>query len=135
MAVKFFAGYLAAAVVFLALDFVWLTQVASGFYRRRLGDVLLDTPNLWAAAGFYAVYVVGIVIFALAPALRADSAARALFLGALFGFFSYSTYDLTNYAVLKGWSVTVATVDIAWGTCLSGVAALAGYLAARIAVQ
>jgi uncharacterized membrane protein len=132
---KFLVGYLAAAAVFLALDFVWLSQVASGFYRRRLGDLLLDTPNIGAAAGFYAVYVVGIVIFALAPALRADSAARALILGSLFGFFCYATYDLTNYAVLKGWSVTVAMVDIAWGTCLTGVAALAGYLAVRITLQ
>jgi uncharacterized membrane protein len=75
--------------------------------------------------------VIGVVFFAVVPALRADSAAMALVYGALFGFFAYATYDMTNYATLRNWPLVVSLVDIAWGTCLTGVSALAGYLATR----
>ncbi len=84
-----------------------------------------------AAAGFYAIYVVGIVIFSIAPALRTESATTALVYGALFGFFAYATYDMTNYATLRNWPLEVSLVDTAWGTCLTGVSALLGYLATR----
>ena len=88
-----------------------------------------------AAAVFYAVYVVGIVIFAVAPALRETSAGTALVYGALFGFFAYATYDMTNYATLRNWSLTVSLVDTAWGTALTGASALLGYLGTRLLMQ
>ncbi len=129
---QYLAAYAVTSFVFFAIDFVWLSRIAKRFYFDRLGDILLDRPNLGAAAAFYAVYVVGIVIFAVAPALREQSAVTALVYGALFGFFAYATYDMTNYATLRNWSLTVSLVDIAWGTCLTGVSALLGYLGTRL---
>ena len=127
----YLASYLATLVVMVACDFVWLGTVGAGVYRPRLGDLLLAQPVLWAAALFYLVYVAGIVIFAVAPALRAESWGRALWLGALFGFFAYATYDLTNLATVRGWSGVVAALDMGWGACLTAAGATAGYLVAQ----
>jgi uncharacterized membrane protein len=124
-------AYVATAVVFLAIDFVWLAFVAKRFYADRLGDLLLDRPNMPAAAVFYLVYVVGIVIFAVTPALRAGTGMTALGCGALFGFFAYATYDMTNYATLKNWPLEVSVVDVLWGTFVTGAAAMAGYWGTR----
>jgi uncharacterized membrane protein len=121
-------AYLTTAVVFLAVDAVWLGFVARDFYAARLGGMLKSPPDLAIAAGFYAVYVVGIVIFAVAPALAADVWRTALVKGALFGFFAYATYDLTNLATLEGWPVTVSVVDVVWGTGLTGGSALLGFV-------
>jgi uncharacterized membrane protein len=127
----YIVAYIAAATGFLLLDFLWLGFVAKAFYRQEIGALLLEKFNMTAAIGFYLVFVVGIVIFAVAPALQAGSWKTALLYGALFGFFTYATYDMTNLATLKGWSLSVTFVDIAWGTCLTGVGALLGYIAAR----
>ena len=120
-------AYALTALAFFALDYLWLTRFAKRFYFDRLGTLLLKRPKFVAAGGFYAVYVAGIVIFAVAPALTEQSAPTALIHGALFGFFAYATYDMTNYATLKGWSLTVSLVDIAWGAFVTGTAALFGY--------
>ena len=50
-------------------------------------------------------------------------------MGALFGFFAYSTYDLTNLAVVKNWPLGLTFIDMAWGTTVSAIAAAAGKLA------
>lgn len=133
--IQYLAAYAFTAVVFLAIDFLWLSKIARRFYVDALGDLLLDAPKLGAAAGFYALYVVGIVIFAVAPALREGSVLTALGYGALFGFFAYATYDMTNYATLRGWPLSVVVVDIAWGTVLTGVSAALGTLATRMIVS
>ncbi|MEM5585438.1 DUF2177 family protein [Roseibium sp. AS2] len=125
-------AYFATALVFLAIDFVWLTQVATRFYYDRLGHLLMDKPNLVAAGLFYILYVVGIVVFAVAPALKGESIATALIYGALFGFFTYATYDLTNFATLRNWPLAVVAVDVAWGTFLAGFSAGAGYYLTRL---
>lgn len=124
-------AYFATLVVTAVCDFAWLSTVAASVYRPRLGNLLLDKPVLGPAVLFYLVYCAGIVIFAVAPALRAASVGRALGLGALFGCFAYATYDLTNLATLRGWSGTVTVLDIAWGACLSAIGAGAGCLAAQ----
>ena len=124
-------AYLAAATAFLAIDYVWLAKVAKSFYRDRLGVFLRDKPNLPAAVLFYLVYVVGIIVFAVVPALQKESWQTALFLGGLFGFFAYATYDMTNLATLKEWPLSVVIVDVAWGTALTGLSALIGYTASR----
>lgn len=119
-------AYLATAVVFLAIDSVWLGVVARGFYKDQLGDLLASPINFAAASGFYLIYCVGIVIFAVSPALRSGSLADAAVYGALFGFFCYATYDMTNLATLRNWPLTMSLVDMAWGTaltCFSAVAA------------
>jgi uncharacterized membrane protein len=130
--IQYLTAYAATALLFLGLDFIWLSQVARSFYFDRLGGMLLDKPNLGAAAAFYCVYVIGIMIFAVAPALRSESAMTALVYGALFGFFAYATYDMTNYATLRNWPIAVSLVDIAWGTFLTGLSAFGGYLVTRL---
>jgi uncharacterized membrane protein len=125
-------AYASTALAFLAIDYVWLAHVARAFYADRLGHLLLERPNLGAAAVFYAIYVVGIVFFATLPALKSGSASTALMLGALFGFFAYATYDMTNYATLKDWPISVVIVDVAWGAALTGLAAAAGFHATRM---
>jgi uncharacterized membrane protein len=129
--VTYIVAYIAAAVAFLAGDMLWLGLVAKNFYRDQLGDMLAPNPSIPAAILFYALFLIGIVIFAIAPGLRDASWKSALVYGALFGFFSYATYDLTNLATLKGWPALLAPVDLAWGTFLTAVASVAGYAAAR----
>lgn len=125
---QYLTAYLVTAMVFLAIDAIWLSNVARRFYYPRLGDMLLNKPRLGAAAVFYAVYVIGIVIFAVMPGVQAGSIAKAGGLGALFGFFAYATYDMTNYATLRKWPLSIVLVDTAWGTVLTGASATAGYL-------
>lgn len=129
--VQFITAYVMTALVFLAIDYVWLSQVATRFYFDRIGHLLMDRPNMAAAAAFYLIYVIGIVIFAVGPALRYDSLVHAALFGALFGFFTYATYDVTNYATLKNWPLAVVVVDVAWGTVLSSVSAAVGYYLSR----
>ena len=124
---KFIIAYGTTAAVFFALDFLWLGVVAKDFYRSALGSLLLERPNMTAAVVFYLLYVAGIVLFAVAPALATESWQKAVVLGALFGFFAYSTYDMTNLATLKGWPLSVVVVDIAWGALLTGISAALGY--------
>lgn len=124
-------GYVAAAIVFLGLDAVWLNVVARPMFERNLGAFLLDSPRFPVAAVFYAVYVAGIVYFAVGPAVSAGAAGRALVNGALLGFIAYGTYEATNMATLKGWTYEMMIVDTAWGAALTAVSALAGYGAWR----
>lgn len=113
--------YLAAAVIFFPLDFVWLSTMGKGLYRRELGSLLLDSPNLLIAALFYLAYLVGLVILVILPA-NGDIAKAALY-GAVLGFVAYGTYDLTNLSTVRGFTPTVAMVDMAWGTVLTAVTA------------
>lgn len=120
-------AYATTAVVFFAIDFVWLSTVSAGFYRPRLGALLLDQPNLMIAGLFYLFYVAGIVYFAVAPALAGDGWSKALIAGLVLGFVAYGTYDLTNLSTLRDWPWSVTLVDLAWGTALTGVAAVSGF--------
>jgi uncharacterized membrane protein len=120
-------AYIATAIVFLGLDALWLSKVALGMYRQELGSLLLEKPNLPIAAGFYLLYVVGIVVLAIVPALTDGGWVKALLLGAVLGLVAYGTYDITNLSTLKGWSTRLALIDIAWGTALSAVSAAIGY--------
>ncbi|MEM8748946.1 MAG: DUF2177 family protein [Pseudomonadota bacterium] len=119
-------AYLATIIVFLAIDYVWLTRVALSFYRDQIGGIMLDEPKLGYAVAFYLAYGIGVVVFAVKPALDANNLWLALLYGGLLGFMCYGTYDFTNLAVIKGYTVTAAFVDLAWGTVLTGVSALAG---------
>ena len=123
--------YAATVVAFLAIDFVWLAFVARGFYRKHLGFLLTDQPNWWAAIPFYLLFVAGMVVFVVAPALQAGSIWRALLLGAFFGLVTYATYDLTNHATVKNWPWIVTVVDLCWGAVLAGSVSCIGYLAGR----
>jgi uncharacterized membrane protein len=131
---RFAVAYAATAVVFCGLDFLWLGFVAKGYYQSQVGALLLDKPNLPVAALFYGLYIVGVLIFAVLPALDAGTWGKALLQGALFGFFAYATYDLTNLATLKGWSPGIAMLDLAWGAVVTGLSATAGYLVTKSAL-
>lgn len=128
-------AYCVTLVAFLFVDFFWLTRVARDFYAGQIGPLLLDQPRLGVAAGFYCLYVVGIVAFAVMPALKANAPGTALVFGALLGLIAYGTYDLTNYATLKDWPLLVVVVDMAWGAVLTSFSALAGFYGARFLIQ
>ena len=128
-------AYCVTLVAFLFVDFFWLTRVARDFYAGQIGTLLLDQPRLGVAAGFYCLYVVGIVAFAVMPALKANAPGTALVLGALLGLIAYGTYDLTNYATLKDWPLLVVVVDMAWGAGLTSVSAIAGFYGSRFLIQ
>jgi uncharacterized membrane protein len=123
-------AYLAALLVMGGLDYLWLSNTSAALYQRDLGPLLADNPNMAVAAIFYLIYIVGILIFAVRPALAAGDWRWALLYGALLGFFAYATYDLTNFATMKVWSLRVTLFDIAWGSLLTGVSASAAALAA-----
>jgi uncharacterized membrane protein len=123
-------SYFLTAVVFFAVDLVWLGVVARGLYQRFLGDLLGDV-NWTAAILFYLLFIVGIFIFAIMPAVERESATRAVVLGALFGFFTYATYDLTNLATLRGWPLGIVFIDIPWGMVLTATTSTAGYYIVR----
>ena len=119
--------YFIAAVVFLALDLVWLGLVAQGVYEHFLGDLLADSPNAAAAFVFYAIFVAGLVYFVIAPAIEEQSARTAVVRGAAFGFVTYATWDLTSLAVIEGFPVGIVPIDLAWGTFLAATVSLATY--------
>ncbi len=123
-------SYAAALVAFIAADMIWLGVMVPRFYKPLLGDVLAPGVNLPAAGAFYALYPVGLVLFAVAPALKAQSLSVALLQGALFGFFTYATYDLSNQATLRNWAIQLTIVDIAWGATLGALSSAIAFWAA-----
>jgi uncharacterized membrane protein len=124
---KIIISYFLTTVVFFAIDMVWLGFVAKNIYRKYLGTLLSDTVNWAAAIIFYLLFIVGIFIFVISPAIEKQSVVRAVILGAVFGLISYATYDLTNYATLKGFPLNIVFIDLAWGSVLTAVISLAGY--------
>lgn len=118
-------------MVFFIIDLLWLSLMAKSYYGHRIGHLMAGDINMTAAGGFYLLYVLGIVVFAVTPALQSESWKMALVLGAFMGLIAYGTYDMTNLATLRDWPVSVAVVDMAWGTALTGVSAVAGYVASR----
>ena len=124
----YFVGYIAALVTLAVLDAVWLGLVSREFYKARLGQLLLEQPNWYAAILFYLIHALAIVVFAVP---LAGSWISAVLYGALFGFCAYAVYDLTNLATLRGWPLTVSLVDLAWGAVVTAAAAAAAFLAMR----
>jgi uncharacterized membrane protein len=113
-------------VVFFVVDLFWLGFAAKGLYDRHIGDLLREQVNWTAAVLFYLIYIGGIQLFVLIPAIQdGHGLVRTAVLGGLLGFFAYSTFDLTSLALLKGWSVPIVVVDLVWGTFLTGSTAVA----------
>jgi uncharacterized membrane protein len=123
-------GFVATLLAFVVSDAAWLTLYAIDMFQREIGPLLRAQPHLGAAAAFYVIYAVALTLLVVRPALEISSAQAATWRGALFGLAAYATYDLTNYATLEAWSLTLALKDLAWGTFASGLASIAGYLAA-----
>ncbi len=123
---RFLAAYLATAMSFVLIDAVWLGWVAKPIYSQGIGHLMAAQPNLVAAAAFYTLYPLGVMIFAVAPDGITAGWLKTFTVAAMFGFFAYATYDLTNLATLKDWPIGLAILDMAWGAVLTGVSALAG---------
>ena len=125
---KHAAIYLAIFVTMVVIDMIWLRVIAVQWYADAMGPLLADKPNLIAAVAFYLLFPLGLLIFAVAPG-ESSSVLKVAVMGGLFGFFAYATYDLTAMAVIKNWPVGLSLLDMAWGTLVSGVSAVAGKLA------
>ncbi len=125
------AGYAAALTTFLIIDAIWISAVMRPVFERNVGDFLLDSPRLGAAAVFYAFYVAGILYFAVAPAVSEGTMRMALVNGALLGALAYGTYEATNFATLKGWTWSMVAIDVTWGAALSALASAVGFYAYR----
>jgi uncharacterized membrane protein len=125
---KAIIAYVVTGIAFAAIDSVWLRTMYKPLYQAEIGQVLLRGVRLGPAVVFYALFILGIMIFAVSPAFASGRWQTALIQGALFGFFTYMTYDLTNYATLKVWSLKVTILDMIWGSVLTGAAAFVGYV-------
>lgn len=123
--------YLLTIPVFFAIDLLWLGVLAKNFYQDNLAHLLSPNVNWPAAFLFYFMYIAGIILFAVKPGLDAGSLAKAALWGALFGFFTYATYDLTNLATLREWPIKVVVVDILWGTLLCTLVASGSFMIGR----
>ena len=127
MVVKYTVAYIATGLAFALIDSVWLRTMYKRLYQPEIGELMVRGGfRMGPAIVFYVLYIVGMMIFAVGPALAAGKWQIALLQGALLGFFCYMTYDLTNYATLKVWSLKVTILDMIWGTVLTGSAAAAG---------
>ncbi len=120
--------YLLTFAVFFAIDLVWLGVIAKKLYNKYLGYLLADNVNWPAAIIFYLLFILGLVYFAVYPAHQDASVLTAFQNGALFGFFCYVTYDLTNLATLKNWPIQITLIDLVWGTFVGSASATLGYL-------
>jgi len=120
------AAYVGTMIVMVGLDMLWLGVIAKPIYQQGIGHLMADKPNVPVAVLFYALYGLGLVVFAVLPAGPAPGWGKTLGMAALFGFFAYATYDLTNLATLKQWPIGLSVIDMAWGTCISAAAAAGG---------
>ncbi len=116
-------AYARARVVCIGIDLVWLMGVARSIYVEEMGALLRKQPMIGAAVAFYLLYIAGLMLFAIAPGLAAGSPLKAAMLGAAMGLVAYGTYDLTNLAVIEGYTLRIALIDLAWGTVLTGLTA------------
>ena len=124
---NYFTAYSTTLAVFVLFDMAWLGTMASRLYRPTLDDIMRTDVNLPAAVAFYLIYPIGLVIFGILPAVKSGSLAQAALCGALFGFFTYATYDLTNQATLRNWTTQLTLIDAGWGTLLGAIASAAGF--------
>lgn len=118
-------AYVISLVLFAAIDITWLMTMGGRLYKQTLGDILLPDVNISPAIAFYLIYPAGLVFFGIMPALRENAISTALLNGALFGFFAYATYELTNYATLRNWTLQITIIDIVYGAIISGAVAMA----------
>ena len=112
--------WIAAAILFLAIDMVWLLWLGRSIYVTEIGEILRQQPNMAAAGAFYVLYITGLMIMVIWPAVQAGSVVQGMLYGALLGLIAYGTYDLTNLAVMKGFTTKIALIDMVWGTFLTG---------------
>ncbi|KKQ39667.1 MAG: hypothetical protein US58_C0030G0008 [Candidatus Magasanikbacteria bacterium GW2011_GWA2_37_8] len=122
--------YAIALPIFFAIDMIWLRLIAKNFYQSQIGALIRPDVNWIAAIIFYLIFVAGLVVFVIMPAVDKGIWTQTLFLGALFGLVCYATYDLTNLAVAKNWPLLVTIIDLIWGAVLAALVSTATYLIA-----
>jgi uncharacterized membrane protein len=132
---SYLIAYIGVLVVFGAIDATWLSTMGPVLYRPALAEILAPNLRIAPAIAFYLMYPVGVVVFAVTPALRSGSIANAFVLAMLFGALAYATYDLTNYATLRVWTLQIAVLDIAYGAVASGIAAVAAVVLVRFTAR
>jgi uncharacterized membrane protein len=123
--------YFITLPIFFAIDMLWLGLIATGFYKSQIGFLMADKPNWAAAIIFYLIFIGGLVFFVINPAMEKQSWVYALLVGALFGFITYATYDLTNLATVKNWPLLVTVIDMAWGAFLAASVSVISYFIAN----
>ena len=128
---SFFKLYAVAVVIFLVMDLIWLGVVARSFYQAQMGHLMRPNVNWSAAVAFYLVFILGIVVLSVMPAVERQSLSQAIILGGLLGLVAYAAYDLTNLATLDGFPLTVALVDLVWGTVLCASVSAITFLASK----
>ena len=125
--------FLIALPVFFAIDMLWLVIVAKKFYQEQIGFLMKPDINWYAALVFYLLFIGGLVIFVISPAVEKQSWVHAIIFGGIFGLITYATYDLTNLATLKDWPILVTVVDLIWGTVLAAsVSVITYFIAVKI---
>lgn len=127
---KYIIHYGITAIIFFAIDIIWLGFLGRPIYKKYIGHLMSPDVNWISAIIFYLLFILGILIFAVYPAISQGSLKYAAIFGALFGFFTYMTYELTNHAVIKDWPFGIVPIDIVWGTILSCAVAVGSYYAA-----
>jgi uncharacterized membrane protein len=132
---RYLTAYVCTAFIIFPIDMVWIGYLGRDIYRRGMGEILATQPNIPAAVAFYVIYTIGLVIFAVGPAMANGSWRTAMIWGALFGFFAYATYDFTNLATLKSFPFAMAMIDLAWGTVVSAVSATGGFFVTRFVLS
>ena len=123
--------YFIALIVFFLIDLFWLVVVARKLYQQELGYIMSEKPNWIVAALFYLIFIAGLVFFVINPAMEKNSWVFALLVGMLFGFITYSTYDLTNLATLKDWPIKITIIDLIWGSSLGGLVSTVTFFIAK----
>ncbi len=124
---RYLIAFVITFIVFVVIDLQWLGKHAKPFYHDNLGHLLAKKFDLRAAAVFYVLYILGIMVFAMKPAFETGAWQTALLYGALYGFFCYMTYELTNMAVMRDWPLKMVIVDTLWGVFLTGLASTTGF--------
>ena len=119
-------SFLFTSTIFLIIDVIWLSVTVKSLYRPALGDLLNDKPVIWAASLFYIIYIIGLGLIIVRPALINESIFQAFWTGIIFGIVSYGTYNLTNMATIKNWSMNIVWIDMIWGGILTGFSSAAG---------
>ncbi len=119
--------YAIALPVFFVFDMIWLGLIAKGLYRREIGYLMKDNVNWTAAIIFYLLFIIGLVFFVISPSIEKSSWIYAILVGALFGFITYATYDLTNLAITKDWPLFITIVDLSWGAFLGASVSVITY--------
>jgi len=124
---KYFAVYFSFLLTLIIIDLIWLLGIAKNLYRDEMGSLMASEPKLWAGLAFYLLYALGASIFVIFPAISKQSWIYAAQYGALFGFFCYMTYDLTNLAVIRDFPMRLAFIDIIWGSAVTALSATIAY--------